>query len=312
MRRIRAAPLSRRNLDAYVKQLGKLEPQAWPKFLYNAWAIIAEDLKKPNVAREAVICAVAAAHTCAVAAVTRGQSNARSKSRQKVLAAAKGISTCIRRIQAAVRDALNEVARREFREGHADTEAIANFLNGCGPIVAKYPNFPLAVKLLNNLQLLESLNDDSMDVSEPRTVRIANEFEAMHPNDRAAAEVGLKALLAERSSKISALDVFSKLAESLQQPSIAETRENVGDLHLAYVSGVANVLRRLGLDLGRSHYWGHSDHRGWFHHFLELVLRDYLNPHSRLAGVAPTNRLEWLITDDNLKTVIKAGLQKSS
>src|ERR1700737_1165266 len=97
MRRVRVIPLARRNLDAYVKQLNNSEPQAWRKFLYRARAIVAEELGKPDIAREVVIGAVAADPACAVAVSARALANERNRVREEVLSAISKISKPIER-----------------------------------------------------------------------------------------------------------------------------------------------------------------------------------------------------------------------
>src|SRR3981081_1349681 len=116
MRHVKAVPLSRKNLQEYIDRLECEEPNAWPIFLYRAWAIVAEELEKPDAAREAVISTVAAAHASALAVSARVQANARSLARQEVSSAISSVLNCVKRIRAPIRKALNKVAQIEFRE----------------------------------------------------------------------------------------------------------------------------------------------------------------------------------------------------
>jgi hypothetical protein len=278
---------------------------SWRGPRVGAWAIVAEELEKPNVARETIINAVAAAHACAVAASNRSLSNARSQSRQKVSKAAASISTCVRDTRAVLRHALDDAAQRKFLGEHVDSEVMDGFLDDCRNVALKFFDVPYAVRILNELGWTE--NQD--DVSRPYALQLLNEIEAMHSLDRRVVEDGLR-LMADQPSNVSALKVFSTIAGSLEAPSAAEFREYAGDLNITYVSDVAGIWRRSGLRPARSHLVENPDHRSWFHHFVELVLRDHLDLDPRRPGAVPENRYEWLISDEDLKTVISADSEK--
>ena len=243
MRRVEVIPLARRNVNSFIDELSRSETKDWPQLLYRAWEIVADELDKPEIAKEIVIESVKAAHACAVAAYDRSLSNARSQSRLKVSKATASISTCIRDTRAALRRALNDAAQRNFVGDHVDAEVMVGFLNDCRDATLKFSNLPYAARILNELGWTE--NQD--DVSQPPTLQLINEFEAMHPLDRGAIEDSLKALLKDQSASVSALNIFSMISDSLEVPSAAEYREYVGDLNItmSQKSGVDRGFVRL-------------------------------------------------------------------
>jgi hypothetical protein len=333
MRRVKVVPLARRNLDAYVKQLNNSDPLAWPKFLYRAWAIVAEDLGKPDDAQRTVIDAVAAAHACAVAFSSRTLANERSQVREKALSAVLKILKPIER-RAPIRREFNEVAQREFREGHADLDSIASFLNGCADAVRYFHGVPDAERIMRALGGPVDQIEMPEDGSEPRTLNLINHYEAMHPADRGAVEAGLRKLVSYPSAGFTALDVFSTIAHALTVAVITEPQEDGGDLLTAYVADVEKVWRRAGFRPSRVRNASKSKYRGPYHRFLELVLIDQLDPRSRLfdplsekeielAGKIHASlpkelgkvtrivpRYEWLISEHYLKTV-KTPIEKT-
>jgi hypothetical protein len=327
MRRVKVVPLARRNLDAYIKQLNESEPEAWPKFLFCAWAIVAEELKKPDIARETVIGAVAAAHTCADAISSRTQANARNQATLDVSSAISRIFKPIER-RAPIRRALDEVARREFQEGHTDSEAIFSFFNGCAYVVSTFRGVPDAKRMMNALGGAVDLVEKIDDGSEPRILNLINNYEAMHTSERTSVEESLRQLIGDLSASLTALDVFSAIAHSLTVATIVATREYSGDLLRAYVAEVAEIWRKLGFCPTRRRKHDDPDYRSEFHRFLEFVLIDQFDPRSRLFNPADEGELElprkiyaslpkklrevtrigpkyeWLISDEDLKTVL--------
>ncbi len=325
MRRVKTVPLARRNLDAYVMRLNYSEPQAWPKFLYRAWAIVAEELEKPDIARETVIDAVVAAHRCAVAFSNRTLANERNRVRNEISSAALKILKPIER-RAPIRRALDEVARREFDKSHVDLDVIASFFNGCADVVRVHAS-PDAERIMRALGGPVDPIEMPEDGLEPRTLNLINYFEAMHPADRGAVEAGLRKHISYPSAGLTALDVFSTIARALTLAVITEPQEDGGDLLTAYVADVEKVWRRAGFRPSRVRNASKSEYRGPYHRFLELVLIDQLDPGSRLfdpfsekelelAGkfhaslpeelredTAIVPEYEWLISEHYLRTV---------
>ncbi len=283
MRRVKPVALSQRNLNQFIDRLNATEPQDWPTFLYRAWAIVAIELEKPDVARETVISTVAAAHACALAVSARVQANARSLARQEVSSAISSIFNCIKRSSASIRNALNEVAQIEFREGHADSEVVTNFFNGCADFVKGVPSEADVVRMVNAFGVpnheIEKLN---RRIPAKPTLKLISDWESMHPSVRTSVELELQRLVSNRSSNLKALEVFSTLAHSLANESVTETRENSGDLLIAYVAEVAEIWRRWELYPGRATRGDDSEYRSQFHRFLELVLINQFDPRSRL------------------------------
>jgi hypothetical protein len=308
MRRVKVVPLSHRNPDEFVTRLDCTNEETWPHSLHRARTIIAKELGRPDVARKIVKIAVTKADACAVAFSNRSLSNARGQSRQKVSKAATRISICIRYTRAALRHKLNEAAQSNFVGDRVDLEVIAGFLNECRDEALKFTNERYAVRMLNELGWTESQDDGSL----PTTLHLINEFEAMHPMDREAVEDDLRKLVTDQSSSLQAWSVFDMIAHSLGVPSVAEFREGARDLIVTYVSEVAKVWRESGLTSRRSHLLGNPDHRSWLHHFLELVLRDHFDLSPRRPKTVPENRYEWLISDEDLKTVMAADSEKST
>jgi hypothetical protein len=309
MRRNAHLPQARRNLHAYIQHLKNTEPQSWPTLLFAAWEIIAKELNKPDQARQTVIAAVEAAHTCAGALSARLHVNSGSRRREAVLRAAKRISTRIKRMPVAAQRALDDVVRREVP---IDTESVLGFLNGCSNILASFPRAPLVVEIQDLLAgEYDDVPKDKLPI-EKWPMKVDKAVETMYPPDRQLVEDGLSKLFNNRSLGPSALDVFTAIADSLEVRPFAKLREYVGDLHRAYVADVAEIWRDAGLKPTRSHLLGKPDHKSRFHHFLELVLRDHLVLGHRSNRTVPENRYAWLVSDEDLKTALADHLQKTS
>lgn len=328
MRRIEVVPFARRNLDAYLKQLNESEPEAWPKFLSRAWTIIAKDLGEPHVAKTTVVAAVTAAHTCAADFFKRTLANERNRTRREFLAAVSKLQKPIER-RAPIRRALDEVAQREFRDGHADLEVMSNFFNGCADVARGFPRVPDAQRMMRALGEPTNEIETTDESTEPPTRNILNQYEAMHPAERGVVEESLQKLIKDRSASFSTLDVLSTVAHSLTISTIIEMREYSGDLLRAYLARVADIWRQSRLRPIRRRKHERPDYKSDFHRFLELVLIDQLDPGSRLfdpldekelmrnreflaslpldrderqeAGIGP--RSEWLISDEDLKAL---------
>ena len=332
MRHVKAVPLSRKNLQEFIDRLKCEEPDAWPTFLYRAWAIVAEELEKPDAASETVISMVAAAHACALAVSARVQADARSLARQEVSSAILSILNCVKRIRASIRNALNEVAQTEFGKGHADSEVVTNFFNGCADFVKGVPSEADVVRMVDAFGFpthkIEKLN---RRIPAKPTLKLISDWESMHPSVRTAVELELQKLVSDRSSSLKALDVFSTVAHSLANEFVTATRENSGDLLIAYVAEVAEIWRRWQLYPGRATRDGDLEYRSQFHRFLELVLINQLDPRSRLfdrlndeelmrnceflaslpldaderavAGIGP--RYQWLISEHHIRVANK-------
>ena len=269
MRRVKVVPLSRRNLKAFINRLDCTEAEAWPKFLHRAWEIVAEELKKPDVARATVTDAVAAAHTCAVAFSNRTLANERTRVQREVISAASKLSNLIRRVPAPLRNALNEVARAEFREGgHADSEVVADFLAGCVRVAEIFPNMKDARTALGLLGISVGQIEKTDHNSNHRTPKLTIlNYEAVHPSARAIVEERLETLMKDPSAPRVASDVFSTIAASLTIASTAEIRENGVDLLITYVTTVADIWRRMDLYPGRAAREGDPKYRSRFHRF---------------------------------------------
>ena len=340
MRRVKVVPLSRRNLKAFINWLNCTEAEAWPKFLHRAWKIVAEELKKPDVARATVADAVAAAHTCAVAFSNRTLANERTRVQREVTSAASKLSNLIRRVPAPLRNALNEVARAEFREGgHADSEVVADFLAGCVRVAEIFPNMKDARTALGLLGISVGQIEKTDHNSNHRTPKftILN-YEAVHLSARAIVEERLETLMKDPSAPRMASDIFSTIAASLTIASTAEIRENGVDLLIAYVTKVAAIWRRVDLYPGRASKEGDPEYRNQFHRFLELVLIDQFDPRSRLfdrlnaeelmrnreflaslalekvereeTGIHP--RYQWLISERHIRAAIEHDSKKDT
>ncbi len=335
MRRVRAVPLARRNLRSFIRKLTETEPQAWPKFLARAWMIVAERLDRPDVAKQIAIDAVTAAHGCAVAMSERAQANARDTARCEVLSAALAIFNCVRRISAPVRRTLNEVAQSNFLDGNADSEAVARFFDECFRVVTKFPNIKDAERIRIALSGLDDKTYElSGDILDGRTLKMANDYEALHPLDRVVIEERLRRLANNAQASLAARDVYECLANTLSSATSTDTQEKSGDLLIAYVAEIAKIWRQSGLHPGRARQENNPDYRNPFHLFLELVLIDQVDPRSRLfdrpsddelkvagknhaalpvderrdAGIGP--RLTWLISEHHLKAAVGPDSKK--
>jgi hypothetical protein len=306
MRHVKAVPLSRRNLNEFIDRLDCTEVEAWPKFLYRAWAIVAKELEKPAAARDTVIDAVAAAHACAIAFSARTQSNQQNEVRGKLLSAVLNILKPIER-RAPIRRELDEVARREFREGHVDLDAIASFFNGCADAVRCFKEVPDSKRMMGALGAPVEQFETTEECSEPRTLNLINHYEALHPADRRAVEESLRKLIRDPSASLTALEVFSAIAHALTVAAITEPQKDGGDLLIAYVADVEKVWRRAGLRPSRVRNASKPEYRGRYHRFLELVLIDQLDPRSRLFDPLGYS---WLISEHYLKTV-KTPIEKT-
>jgi hypothetical protein len=333
MRHVKVVPLSRKNLNELIDGLVCTEAEAWPKFLCRAWAIVANELKKPAAARDTVIDAVTAAHACAIAFSARTQSNQRSKARRNVLSAISGILKPIER-RAPIRRELDEVAQREFRDSHADLEVIASFFYGCADVAGRFQQVPDAKRMMRALGAPLEKFETADEGSEPRTLNLINHYEAMHPIDRAAVEERLRKLTRGPSASLTVLDVFSAIAHALTVAAITEPKEDGGDLLTAYVADVEKLWRRAGFRPSRVRNASKSKYRGPYHRFLELVLIDQLDPRSRLFDPLSEDELKparkvhaslpkqlrersrvgtgysWLISEHYLKTV-KTPIEKT-
>jgi hypothetical protein len=312
MRRVKKPiPLARRDPDGYILQLDA-EPATWPAFLHAAWEIVAKEMSAPDQARQAVIDAVRPANKCARAIAARLQATTSDQSREVVVRAAKRISTRIKRIPAAARRALDDVARHELGE-EVNSETIGTFLTGCSKVMLAFPESQLAQEIQHDLSgRSNAATAATLDEGTERpTIHLVHEFDAMPPLARRDVEDRLAKILRECLSLPSALDIFSAIGDSLKARSPAAIREYVGDLHVTYVSEVAEVWRRLGLRPARSTLLDKPDHKSRFHRFLELVLRDHLDLNLRRKTL-PGDRYEWQISDEDLKTALADHSQKNT
>ena len=336
MRHVKAVPLSRRNLHEFIDRLVCTKAEDWPTFLSRAWAVVAIELKKPDVARKTVMDAVAAAHACMVAVSARAEANGRSRARQDVSSAILSISNCVKRIRAPIRKALNEVAQIEFREGHADSEVATNFFNSCADFVKGVPSDADAVRIVNALGVpkheIEKLN---RRIPAKPTLKLISDWDSMHPFVRTAVELDLQKLVEDRSEDLTALDVLTAISHSLAVQSVTETRKYSGDLLTAYVAEVAEIWRISGLHPGRARRDGDVDYRSRFHVFLELVLLHQFEPRSRLFDKPSEEELkpgrsdyaslrasgeqvvlgpgyQWLTRDEDLKTALASDSKNST
>jgi hypothetical protein len=281
MRRVKVVPLSRRNLEAFKQRLNESEPDAWPKFLYRAWTIIAKELGKPDVAQTIVIDAVAAAHTCAVAFSNRTLANERNRVRQEVLSAVLKLLKPIER-RAPIRCALDAAAQREFRDGHADLEVMVNFFNGCSDVARGFQGVPDAQRMMRALGEPVDEIEKTDEETQPRTRNLINHYEAMHPIDRTAVEDALRQLTRAPTENLTALDVLSAIARTLTVAAMTEPKEDGGDLLAAYVADVEKLWRRSGFRPSRVRNASKPEYHGPYHRFLELILINQLDPRSRL------------------------------
>ena len=170
-----AVPLSRRNLHEYIDSLVCTEAEAWPKFLCRAWAIVAKELKKPAAARDTVIDAVTAAHTCAIAVSNRAQANEQGRARQEVLSAISRIFEPIER-RAPIRHELDQVAQREFRDGHTDLEVIASFFDGCADVARDFPEVPDVKRMMGALGATADKFETTDDGPKPRPLTLLDRY----------------------------------------------------------------------------------------------------------------------------------------
>jgi hypothetical protein len=278
VRRVEVVPLARRNPGTYHRQLNDSEPQAWPNFLNRAWAIIAQELGKRDVAREVVIDAVAAAHHCAVAVSATALANAQDQAHQKVSSAVRRIFNCIKRIPAPIRYSLDELAKVKFQEGHADSEAIFNFFNGCADFANGLPDENEAVRIVSALGV-STAEIESPDKARP-TLKLINDWESMHSSVRAVVEERLAMTVKEAKdtpTALSARKIFSTIDHSLTIGAVTGVQGSSKDLLVAYVT-----LVQADLYPGRASKEGDSEYRSKFHRFLELVLISQFDPRSRL------------------------------
>ncbi|UGX92327.1 hypothetical protein G6321_00042545 [Bradyrhizobium barranii subsp. barranii] len=306
----KAVPLARRNPDVYAKQLEIAGPEAWPEFLRAAWQIVAIELRKPDLATRVVIDAVRPANVCARAITARFHATTSGQARDMVLRAAKRISARIKRIPAAARHALDEVARCEL-DGDANSETIAGFLTACSEVVARFPDAQLAQEIQDELSGWPNAAAAATidERSERPRIHLVHEFDSMPPFERREVEERLTILLKDSPSGPLALEAFTAIANALKARPHAATRRSIVGLHVTYVSGVAEIWRHSGLEPGRSYLLDKPQHKGRFHRFLELVLRDHLDLDPRRKTV-PEDRSEWLIRDEDLKAALTAIRKK--
>jgi hypothetical protein len=304
MRRITHLPKARWDLSAYVRRLEATDAQSWPPLLCTAWGI-AKELSEPDHARQTVLETVRAAHACCCALSARLQANAGRRPLQAVLKAAKRIAPHTKRMPAAARRALDEIARRE---APSDRESLSTFLNGCFHALASFPDDVRAIEVRALLAgEYDEVPRDEVPIDD-WPMRAAEAVEAMFPLDWCLVEDGLSRLLRDRSCSPSAVDVYSTIAAALKTRPIVR----VGDAYGVYVAQVAEIWWRAGLEPRRSHLCGKPGHKSRFHNFLELVLRDHLVLGHLSKNALPENRYAWLISDKDLKAALATHLQKPS
>jgi hypothetical protein len=336
MRRVKALPLARRNLDAYMKELNESEPKAWPTFLFRAWAIVAEELKKPDIAGQTVMDAVAAAHVCAVAVSARTLANARTQAREDTAVAIKRIFNCAKR-RATIRRTLDEVVRRTYFDGHADAETMADLFNGCAVAVKGLRDKANTRTIINALGIPKyKITKRKGKPSTKPSLGLIDNYDAMHPDERGRIERDLQELLSNHLENLTSLKVFGRLAESLTIAATIDNREQSGDLLRAYISDAAKIWRQSDLRPSRARHPEDPEYRSLFHLFLELVLINQFDPRSRLldriddrelefarkiyvslpkdlrAETSMGPRNEWLIGDEDLKIVLAAESKNAS
>jgi hypothetical protein len=285
VRRVELVPLARRKLDAYLKRLNESESEAWPKFLNRAWAIVAQELAKPDVAREVVLGAVAAAHHCAVAVSATALANVQSQAHREVSSAVLRIFNCIKRIRAPIRYSLDELAQTTFRDGHADWEAIFDFLKGCADLASGLPDEIDAVRIVSALGI-STAEIESLDKAFRKpTLKLINDWESMHSSVRAIVEERLAITVKEAKdppTALSARKIFSTIDHSLTIGAVTGVQGSSKDLLVAYVALVAEGWRQADLYPGRASKEGDTEYRSKFHRFLGLVLISQFDPRSRL------------------------------
>jgi hypothetical protein len=340
MRRVEGLSLARRNLEAYLRQLKESEPELWPKFLNRAWAILAQEGKR-DVARDVVIDAVTAAHRCAVAVSSRALSNAQDQALQEVSSAVLRILNCIKRIPAPIRYALDELAQIKFLEGHADSEVIFNFFNGCADLANGLPDEIDARRIVSALGL-STIEIESLDkaIAKP-TLKLISDWESMHSSVRTAVEERLAIMVKEAKDSatyLSAREIFRTIAHSLTVGAVTAVQGNSKDLLVAYVALVAERWRQADLYPGRASKEGDPEYRSKFHRFLELVLIDQFDPRSRLfdrlnadelmqarefmaslplddeerKNVRIDPRYQWLISEHHLRSAATESVSKNA
>jgi hypothetical protein len=306
----KAVPFARRNPGVYAQQLEIAGPEKWPEYLRAAWQIVAAELGKPDRATRVVIDAVRPANVCARAISARLHATKSGQARDVVLRAAKRISARIKRIPAAARRALDDVTRRELG-GDANSETIACFLTACSKLMAGFPKAQLAQEIQDDLSGWPNAAAAATidERSERPRLHLVHQFDSMPPSERREVEDRLTILLRNSPSGPSALEAFTAIADAIKSRPPAAIRRSIVGLHVSYASEVAEIWCQSGLKPARSPLLDKPQHKGRFHRFLELVLRDHLD-HDPRRKTVPEDRSEWLIRDEDLKVALAAIRKK--
>jgi hypothetical protein len=195
------------------------------------------------------------------------------------------IFNCIKRIRAPIRYSLDELAQTTFRDGHADSEAIFDFLNGCADVANGLPKENDAARIVRALGVSTAEIESPDKAFTKPTLKLINDWESMHSSVRALVEERLAITVEaakDPATSLSARQIFSTIVHSLTVGAVTAIQGSSKAPLVAYVALVGEAWQQADLYPGRASKDGDPDYRSKFHRFVELVLIGQFDPRSRL------------------------------
>jgi hypothetical protein len=259
MKSIPATPFARLSLKDQQSYLLNVEPTAWPEHVQEAYQIVLR--RRPQVAKQMTIDAVAAAHRIVRKAYEAQLRDERSSTLATFCKACKELSNATKpnRLLKAVRTKIDEAARTIFAGGVADLETIQRFLREC-------------------------------DVAGKRN--LALDYEASAAHFSLECESALERLILEEAQSITAHEIFATLYEASLRCTATKSAQGETDLLQEYLAELDGIWTNHGIRVGRGNHDDDAKYIGPFPEFAERVLLSQRRPGSNLFEPVSAEELE--------------------
>ena len=311
-RRIRVSSEDRFSIALAIRQRS---PINWPLHLFAAWRILSTELNLPNCkALSIILQSVPVAQDCVVTENHRVNDFVQAQTLVKFQAACDRISKCIKRAPAFLREELNQAILPLFRNNVIDLEAVELILETTRTTLERKPSCESAITAAASLENVGK-----------------EDFSILGMSARLNVEKTLGELSISKSA--TAADVFAAMAAVLRRESSCRLNMHSHSSRTRYISQLAEVWRRGGLQPSRASHPANPLYKSRFHRYAELILTAMAEPwakrhngdvvldtlrmdirraHAKLPGdVRPKvsaalrrSDHEWLIADEYLKAGI--------